>query len=240
MSTAMSTATVHPSFLLVHGSWHRPTCWAALQDALAALGRQSRTVDLPSVGPQRTPTAGMHDDAEEIAAQLRLVEGPVVVVAHSYGGIPVTQAVPDRTGVVRIVYLAAYVPAEGESLDSIHGEDPQAPGDEDLSCTASAFLDDPRTSLYGDLPEDQAEHAVGQLVEQSLRALREPVTRAAWRTVPSTYVLCEDDQALPPALQERMSAHATHVERIGTHHSPFLSAPAELAALLVKVAAEFE
>ncbi|MEU7583476.1 alpha/beta hydrolase [Streptomyces sp. NPDC041068] len=230
----MSTAAVRPSLLLVHGSWHRSTCWAALQDALASDGWQSHALDLPSVGPQSDPTAGMHDDAEEIAARLRKIDGPVVVIAHSYGGIPATQAITDATNVVHLVYLAAYVPAEGESLNTIHGF--PTPSEEDLSGTAPVVFDDPRTSLYGDLPDDRAEHLVRQLLEQSVRAFQQQVTHAAWRNVPSTYVLCEGDQALLPALQEQMSARASHVERIGTGHSPFLSAPAELAALLGDIA----
>ncbi len=232
----MCTAAVRPSFLLVHGAWHRPTCWAALQGALAAGGWQSRTVDLPSAGSQRTPAAGMHDDAEEIAAQLRQMQGPVVVVAHSYGGFPATQAATDHADVAHLVYLAAYMPAEGESLAGIHGHGISRPEDEDLSGTAPVVFTSPRTQLFGDLPDGQAEHAVNQLVDQSLRSFQQQVTRAAWRTVPSTYVLCERDQALPPALQERMSARATHVERLGTGHCPFLSAPAELAALLGRIA----
>ncbi len=232
----MSNAPVGPSFLLVHGAWHQPTCWSALQDALAADGRQSRTADLPSSGPQRTPTAGMYDDAEEISAQLRRMEGPVVVVAHSYGGFPATQAAIDHADVVRLVYLAAYMPTEGESALGIHGNDTPGPEGENLHAIAPIAFPDPRAALYGDLPDDQAERAVGRLVDHSLRSFQQPLTRAAWRTVPSTYILCERDQALPPALQERMSARATRVERLDTGHSPFLSAPAELAALLGKIA----
>ncbi|MFI1179147.1 alpha/beta hydrolase [Streptomyces sp. NPDC020799] len=228
----MSAANARPTFLLVHGAWHRSTCWAPLRDALAAHGLRSRTVDLPSAGPQGTPTAGVYDDAEEIAAQLRWIEGPVVLVAHSYSGIPAAQAATEGSDVVHAVYLAAYMPAEGESLHGIHGRDQSGP--EDLTGTSPVFFD-PRTALYGDMPEDQAERAVGQLVEQSLRSFQQPVTRAAWRTVPSTYVICERDRALPPTLQEKMSTRATHVKRLATGHSPFLSAPEELAALLHEI-----
>ncbi|WP_172386284.1 alpha/beta fold hydrolase [Streptomyces sp. MNP-20] len=232
----MSTAAVRPSFLLVHGSWHRPACWTALRGALAAGGWQCRAVDLPSVGPQPSPTAGMYADADEIAAQLRQMEGPVVVVAHSYGGVPVTQAVVGHPHVVRLVYLTAYMPEEGESLNDIYDEGASTPEEEDLYGSAPVLFDDPRTALYGDLPDDQAEHAVSQLVEQSVRSCQQRVTRAAWRTVPSTYVLCERDQAIAPALQEVMAARATHVERLSSDHSPFLSAPVELAALLGGIA----
>ncbi|MFI1797968.1 alpha/beta hydrolase [Streptomyces sp. NPDC020379] len=227
----MSATAARPTFLLVHGAWHRSTCWAALRAALAADGLRSRTVDLPSAGPQGTPTAGVYDDAEAISAQLRQIDGPVVLVAHSYGGIPAAQAVTEGSNVVHAVYLAAYMPTEGESLHGIHGRDTTGP--EDLSGTSPVFFD-PRTALYGDMPEEEAERAIGQLVEQSLRSFQQRVTRAAWRTVPSTYVICARDRALPPALQEKMSTRATHVERLTTGHSPFLSAPRELAALLGK------
>ncbi|MFD7667850.1 alpha/beta hydrolase [Streptomyces sp. NPDC059788] len=230
----MPNAAARPSFLLVHGAWHRSTCWADLQDALAADGRESHTVDLPGSGPQGTPTAGVFDDAEAIAARLREIEGPVVVVGHSYGGIPVTEAAAGHAHVAHLVYLAAYMPAEGESLGSLHGRD--ASKGVDLEGLQPPVFEDPRASLYGDLPDDVAERALGRLVEQSRRSFQEPVTRAAWRTVPSTYVICEDDRALRPAMQTKMSANATHVERIGTGHSPFLAAPAELAALLGRIA----
>ncbi|WP_051856501.1 alpha/beta fold hydrolase [Streptomyces sp. NRRL S-1868] len=225
-----------PSFLLVPGAWHRAACWDPLRDALDARGRRSRTVELPSAGPQSTPTAGMYDDAEAIAAQLRRMEGPVIVVGHSYGGIPVTQAAADHPHVVHLVYLAAYMTQEGESLLSVHGKPTPEPEDEDLTGTSPTVFADPRTSLYSDLTDDQAEHAIGRLTEQSRRSFQQPVTHAAWRTVPSTYVLCERDQALPPQLQKKMSAHATHVEHLPTGHCPFLSTPPRLATLLTDIA----
>ncbi|CAM5484533.1 MULTISPECIES: alpha/beta hydrolase [Streptomyces] len=226
--------TPPPSFLLVHGAWHRPACWKPLQDALAVEGLRSHTVALPSSGPQGTPAAGVYDDAEAISARLREIDGPVVVVGHSYGGIPVTEAAAAHPGVVHLVYLAAYMPAEGESLGSLHGREPSKPVD--LDGVQPPIFEDPRTSLYTDVPDDLAERAVGELVEQSRRSFQEPVTRAAWRTVPATYVVCEGDQALRPAMQTKMSANAAHVEWLGTGHSAFLSAPAELAALLGRIA----
>ncbi|KAA6223651.1 alpha/beta hydrolase [Streptomyces albofaciens JCM 4342] len=223
-----------PSFLLVHGAWHRPACWGPLQDALAADGLRSHTVALPSSGPQGTPAAGVYDDAEAISARLREIDGPVVAVGHSYGGIPVTEAAAAHPHVVHLVYLAAYMPAEGESLGSLHGRESSGPVDPDG--VRPPIFEDPRTSLYSDVPDEVAEWATGELVVQSRRSFQEPVTRAAWRTVPATYVVCEGDRALRPAMQTKMSANAAHVERLGTGHSPFLAAPAELAALLGRIA----
>jgi pimeloyl-ACP methyl ester carboxylesterase len=228
----MSTKTDgRPSFLLVHGAWHRSSCWARLQEALAVEGWESRTVDLPSSGTQSTPTAGVHDDARVIGEQLRRMEGPVVVVAHSYAGIPVTQAAGEHPHVSHLVYLAAHMYDEGESMYDFYG----LPTPEDISGTFP-LVDNPRMALYGELPDDEAERALSELGEQSLRSFAEKVTRAAWKTIPSTYIVLEKDLTLALSMQETMSARATNVERLATGHSPFLSAPAELAALLGKIA----
>jgi pimeloyl-ACP methyl ester carboxylesterase len=225
-----ATADGQPTVLLVHGAWHRSSCWEKLQDALAAEGWDSRTVDLPSSGTQSTPTAGMHDDARVISEQLRGMADPVVIVGHSYGGIPVTQAAGEHPNVSHVVYLAAYMPDEGQSMYDIHG----LPAPDDTS-GVFPLIDDPRASLYGDLSDDEAQREISRLVDQSLRSFAEKVTQPTWRSTPSTYIICEKDKALPPALQEVMAAQATNVERLESGHTPFLSRPAELAALLGKI-----
>jgi pimeloyl-ACP methyl ester carboxylesterase len=224
----MSTTSARPTLLLVHGAWHRSSCWAKLQKTLAAQGWESQTVDLPSTGTG-IRTAGLHEDARVIGERLRRIDGPVAVVSHSYSGLPVTQEAGDHPNVTRLVYLASYLPAVGQSMYELHG----IPAPDDPSGNFP-LIDNPRVSLYGDLSDDEAENAVGQLVEQSHRSFVEKVTRAAWKTIPTTYIVCEKDQAIPPSLQETMSAHATNVERLSTNHSPFLSAPGELTTLLEK------
>jgi pimeloyl-ACP methyl ester carboxylesterase len=221
----------HPTFLLVHGAYHRSTCWAPLREKLTASGWQSDAIDLPSAGEQRVPSAGLYDDTEVIAAHLRGMKGPVVVVGHSYGGLPVSQLSEDHPDVVRLVYLAAYLPTEGDSAAGIHG----IPVPEDVEGIAP-MIQDPRTSLYGDLSDEDAERAVGRMVEQSLRSFTQKTTRAAWRHTPSTYVVCEQDRQFPVALQEKYAAQATNAERLPTSHSPFLSAPDRLAGLLARIA----
>jgi pimeloyl-ACP methyl ester carboxylesterase len=227
----VSASADRPTFLLVHGAWHQSQCWEPLQKELAASGWKSQAIDLPSAGEQREPSAGMYDDAEYIAARLERMEGPVVVVAHSYGGLPVTEAIGGHPNVAAVVYVAAYMPAEGESAASIHG----IPVPEDVSGSAP-MIGDPRVLFYGDLSDADAELASGHLVDQSLRSLTQPTTRAGWRTVPSTYVVCELDQMFPVTLQEKYAAQATAAARLPTSHSPLLSAPGRLAGLLARAA----
>ncbi|MET7759619.1 alpha/beta fold hydrolase [Streptomyces sp. NPDC005389] len=112
-----------PEFLLVHGAWHRSWCWSELQDALSARGWTSHTVDLPSVVDEGTGgrLPGLLDDARVIREKIAAIEGPVVVVGHSYGGAPVTQATAGAADVAHVVYVAAFALDEGESLTTCFG-----------------------------------------------------------------------------------------------------------------------
>ncbi|GAA2209019.1 alpha/beta hydrolase [Nonomuraea monospora] len=214
--------------MLVHGAWHQPSCWARLEAELHALGHGTSTPALPSAGEH--PTAGMHDDAAVLAAELASIPGPVVLLGHSYGGIPITEAAAGASNVDRLIYLAAHMPDKGQSMYTIHG----LPDPED---TSGLFprSDEPRVSLYGDLPDAEAEEAVSRLVNQTARSFAEKVDVAAWRSIPSTYIITEQDQAIPPALQEQMAAQAAGTRRLPGGHSPFLSRPRRLAALIDEI-----
>jgi hypothetical protein len=90
----------------------------------------------------------------------------------------------------------------------------------------------PETVFFNDVDTRTARRAVSQLGYQSYVSMRQPLTETAWRTIPSTYVICERDNALPVATQELIADRADDVQRMSTSHSPFLSQPAELARLI--------
>jgi pimeloyl-ACP methyl ester carboxylesterase len=92
--------------------------------------------------------------------------------------------------------------------------------------------------FYSDVPRSEAEEAAVRLVPQSARSFSDALTKAGWHSVPSTYIVCEDDQALPAQSQQVLAARSGVVHRIVGSHSPFLAKPVELAALLAKVALE--
>ncbi|GAA3054419.1 alpha/beta hydrolase [Pseudonocardia yunnanensis] len=184
---------------------------------------------LPTTGPD--PRGGLREDADAIRAAIEAIGGPVVVVAHSYAGIPATEGLTDLPDVQQLVYLAAYVPDIGESLFSLHGA-PDPDSTEGLFPIGS----DPRAQLYADVPEAVADLAVSRLVDQLRQPFADRVTRAAWHTVPSTYVITENDAAIPVRIQEQMALRAKSIRRIPTSHPPFLSRPAELAALVDEIA----
>jgi pimeloyl-ACP methyl ester carboxylesterase len=227
MTTALNS---RPALLLVHGAWHRPSSWNRFQDALARRGYQAETIALPSAGLEPVPTAGMYDDAAVIRAKLKQMDGQVVVLAHSYGGVPLTQGAAGATNVSRLIYLSAYMLDRDESMFTFHGARIPA-----QTSGVLPLIDDPGTSLYGDVPDEDIADAIGQLVNQSMRSFVDNVTEVAWREIPSAYILCEKDQAVAMDLQEISAARATEVFRLATSHSPFLSAPAQLADLVDRI-----
>ncbi|WP_405883524.1 alpha/beta hydrolase [Streptomyces sp. NBC_01136] len=218
---------IRSTVLLVHGAWHGAWCWEKFAPELAALGWNVVTVDLPSSSADPDNTAGMYDDAREIRRRLDGISGPVTVLAHSYGGLPATEAAGGADNVERLVYVSAFQLDEGESLASQSaGQIPEG----DVGTLPAN--DDPRKYFYGDVPQDDADRAADRLVLQTLKSFNEPLTRAAWKGIPSTYIVCEQDLAIPPAFQEAMAARASRNYRIPAGHSPFLSMPAELARVI--------
>ncbi|MGC5311432.1 alpha/beta hydrolase [Micromonospora zamorensis] len=225
------------TFLLVHGGHHGEWVWEPLQKVLAEQGRQSRTISLPSAVRNAStgdPYPGMYDDARVIREALDEMTGPVIVVAHSYSGVPVTEAVSTDAGVVHVVYVAAYQLDIGESMFGTHGvPTPEAltglrpPENPDLNLPA-AFYD-------GDPGNPATAAAIARLVPQSVRADFEPVTRAGWREVPNSYVIPSSDISLTGTIAEQMAARADHVYRTPGHHAPFYSHPVEFAAVLDRI-----
>ncbi|MFI7617633.1 alpha/beta hydrolase [Nonomuraea terrae] len=214
--------------MIVHGAWHRPSHWEKLETELHALGYGTHAPALPSAGER--PTGGMHDDAAVVAKELASIEGPVVLLGHSYGGIPITEAAAGARNVERLIYLCAWMPDEGQSLFDLEG----SATPDDVSGLLP-LLSRPRTSFYGDMPDLEAEQAMSMLVEQTLRSFAEKVGAVAWRDIASTYIVAEQDQAIPLALQEKMAAQAAEIRRLTSGHSPFLSQPRVLAALIDEI-----
>jgi pimeloyl-ACP methyl ester carboxylesterase len=219
-----------PSLLLVHGGWLRPAHWKLVIDELS--GVDVHTVALPSSGDDPAALGDMFADADAISAAVAAIDGPVVVLAHSAGGVPTTQALAAASNVRRIVYVAAFLLDVGDSmLSSIGGE--HAPwwrvNQERTAFEATDAVD----VFFGDVEAGLAQRAVSQLWRyQSYVAATQALTEAAWKVIPSTYLICEADNALPLSVQEPWATRAEKVLRIGTSHSPFLSRPAELARLI--------
>ena len=227
--------TASPTLLLVHGSWHGPWCWAALEAALAGHGVPTRTVQLPSVGDDPASLGGLSGDCDVVTAAAAAIPGDVVVVGHSYGGLVITGA---RYGahVRRLVYLCAFMPEEGRSLVACLPPGPlppfvdAQPDHQNVVTTVAADF------FYQDCTKEQADAAIARLKPQSAAAITEGVPGCAWKSLPSTYICLTDDRIIPLEAQRMFAAQATDSIDMAGSHSPMLSKPEELAVVLAGIA----
>jgi pimeloyl-ACP methyl ester carboxylesterase len=224
-----------PDVLLVAGAWHGPWSWDKVQSALAARGWRTHTAELPSTSGTGSPRKGLYDDAAVIRTRIKQIGGPVVIVAHSYGGAAVSQGAAQMSNVRHLVYLAAFPLDIGESVLGLTGGlMPEWWVVDGEVITAGK----PCEILYGDVPLAEARKAVTKLRPISIVSFEQPLTAAAWLTAPSTYIVCQRDRAVPVPLQEALATRATHVRRLPTGHSPFLAAPGQLTALIIEAASK--
>jgi pimeloyl-ACP methyl ester carboxylesterase len=235
-------------FVLVHGAWHGAWCWDRVIPGLEAAGHSVRALDLPGAGEDATALEDVTLDAyaARICEVLGADEEPAVLVGHSMGGIAVTQAAercPER--VASLVYVAAFLPADGQSLVDLAGL-PEGAGDKVqpnmvvAGEPAAITLSDEaaREAFYGHCDEEQTAWAVGRLRPQALAPFVTPVSLdGASDGLLRAYVLCTEDQAIPAPLQRRMAAERANgaVAELETDHSPFLSRTPELVALLERL-----
>jgi pimeloyl-ACP methyl ester carboxylesterase len=228
-------ATLSPVVVLVHGAWHGSWCWAKVVPLLEEQGLTVRTVDLPSSGPDVDGLGSLDDDVTALTSVLDEVPGPKVLVGHSYGGLPISEAGAGRDDVVHLVYVCAFMLDVGQSLLDAAGGQPMSwwqVSDDGRSITPNR----PESVFYSDCSPEEAAAAVAQLTPQSMSSCTTPLSAAAWQTVPATYVVADRDPELPQAVQEMMATgKARELRHLDSAHSPFLSRPEELAALITDV-----
>jgi pimeloyl-ACP methyl ester carboxylesterase len=238
MITGMSTTTPTPlpTIVLVHGAWHGSWSWEQVVPLLTEKGFAVRAVDLPSTGPDVEALGDLADDVATLRAVLDEIAGPKVLVGHSYGGLPVTEASAGRDDVLRLVYVCAFLLDVGVSLLDAAGGEP--PAFWQISADGRWMTPgQPEQVFYADCPPDVTAAAVARLTPQSMSACTSPLRAAGWKTIPTTYVVADADAGLPAAVQELMAAgKAEDVRHIDSAHSPFFARPRELADMLVEVA----
>jgi pimeloyl-ACP methyl ester carboxylesterase len=232
-----------PTIVLVHGAFANPSSW----DPVASLLRDEGFEVVTPVNPLRGPTF----DAVAVRTALDQIDGDVIVVGHSYGGIPVTNAATGDPNVRALVYIAAYVPDEGETFSQIQERVPgqltpdrlaigtytASDGTESVGATinADAFAD----VFAADLPTAQASELAASQMPLDVAALSDPSGPPAWRDIPSWYLLATHDQIIPPELARMMAERAgATLEEIDASHAVLLSQPAAVADLISRVAHE--
>ena len=282
----MSTSGPGTPVLFVHGAWHGSWCWAQVLARVTGAGVRALAVDMAGHGLHaRRPAALTRRpfDASLLATELSPVAGvdldqagellisqigqlgagdPVVVVAHSLGGVVLTRAAQLAPALVaRAVYLTAFMPASGVpavaytrmpehegglALSCVVG-DPATVGALRLDVTSPdpAYRHKLREAFYGDVDPAAADAAIALLTPDCPAGLgtgTTTLTAAGWGSVPRSYIKCTQDMTLRPALQQRFitdadaafPANPTTVHTLDAAHSPFLSMPGQVAGIVLK------
>jgi pimeloyl-ACP methyl ester carboxylesterase len=219
----MSTTVV-----LVHGGFVDGSGWRGVYDELRTDGTEVRVVQHAS--------KSLADDATTTRNVLDTIDGPVILVGHSYGGAVITEA-GNHEKVAGLVYVTAFAPDQGESVNTLLGGFPQDGAQPPILPPVNGYLFLDRAKFHDSFAADiSAEDAAFQNDSQvpwGLDALGENVTEAAWRSKPSWYLHVSDDRMIPPVAQASMADRigATVVETPGSH-SIFVSQPKVVANII--------
>jgi len=221
------------NIVLVHGGFVDGSGWQSVHRLL--------TQDGFNVSVVQNPTVSLADDVAVTRRALDALDGPAILVGHSYGGAVITEA-GRHESVAALVYIAAFAPDKDESVGTLVADPaPGAPVPPILPpVDGFLFLDRSKfaASFAGDLPAEDAAFLADSQVPWGLEALGGPITEPAWRTKPSWYLVATDDHMIPPPVQRLMAerAGATVTEAAGSH-AIYVSQPAAVADLIKKAAA---
>jgi pimeloyl-ACP methyl ester carboxylesterase len=220
------------TIVLVHGGFVDGAGWEGVYNNLKKDGYNVSIV--------QNPTTSLADDVAATRLAISRVQGPVVLVGHSYGGAVITEAGTDPK-VAGLVYITAFAPDKGESVETlIQNPPPGAPVPPILPPVNGFLFLDPakfRASFAADVSEAKAAFLADSQVPWGLNALAGSISEPAWKTKPSWYLVATDDKMIPPPAQRQMAARAgaTVAEAAGSH-AIYVSKPEAVAALIDKAA----
>lgn len=234
-------------FLFIHGAWHGAWCWDDLIPALAAQGHTSHVLDLPGQGEDRTPLSEvtLESYATSVVDRVTRIDRPLWLVGHSMGGVSITQAAESLNGKLRgLVYLAAFLPTNGQSLMQLAMMDGESHLNKVMirdqeNGTVSVPEEQIRECFYGQCSETAYRKALARISrDQAGMPAVTPVSLSGKSdNIPKRYIECLQDKAISITAQRRMHRNAgvSGVTTLDSDHSPFLSCPSKLARVLEEI-----
>jgi pimeloyl-ACP methyl ester carboxylesterase len=228
----LKTGSAAPSVVLVHGGFVDGSGWQEVYNLLQKDGY--------NVGVVQNPTLSLEGDVAATKQVIDTQDEPVILVGHSYGGAVITEA-GTHPKVAALVYIAAFAPDKGESVNTLIADAPPGAPVPPILPPQDGFLFLDRekfaASFAADIPAEQAAFMADSQVPWGVAALSGAVSEPAWREKPSWYLVATEDRMIPPPAQRAMSerAGATTVEVPGSH-AIYLSQPQAVAALIKQAA----
>jgi pimeloyl-ACP methyl ester carboxylesterase len=237
---ALARTSAKPTIVLVHGAFADASGFGAVTSRLQ---RRGYTVISPA-----NPLRGPASDAAAVASVMKIVDGPIVLVAHSYGGAVITEAANEVGNVKALVYLNALALDEGESNLGITErfpnqfagvllprpfQQPDGTQGADLYIDPASF----RSFFAPDVPARIVARMASAQRPLSLAGAQEKSTAPAWKTIPSWYLIGRQDKVISPAAQRFMAKRANaHTTEINSSHASYVSHPAKVTKLILRAA----
>lgn len=234
------------TIVLVHGAWSDATAWQAIEPLLKAQGHEVIAVNLPGHGGDVTSFANINLQSYVDAVKNAIGDRTnVVLVGHSMAGIVISQVAEEIPGQIKeLVYLAAYLPQNGESLLSLAKQDADSHIGKYLQIdqatgAANVAKDGVIDVFAADAPAQVGDYLVNNIKPEPLAPLATPVTltNRKFGSVKKVYIHTADDHAVSFTLQKTMVKNNGHISKeysLASSHTPFISMPNKLAAILLK------
>jgi pimeloyl-ACP methyl ester carboxylesterase len=240
-------AATSQTYVLVHGAWQAPYVWNAVRSDLIKKGNQVVVVELPGHGTDTTPLHTLTLDVyrDKVIDVLSKVNGNVILVGHSMGGMVITsvaEKIPAK--ISKLVYIGAFLPASGQSLEDLSKLDPGSKLGPSLVLSADQLSLDVKKDNLTNLFINDGTQADKDLVLTNYRP--EPsipfgnkvtLTKENFGAVDKVYIKTLQDIVISPGFQDRMitGAGIKTVYQVNTSHSPFLAQPQAVSELLLKI-----
>jgi pimeloyl-ACP methyl ester carboxylesterase len=218
--------------VLVHGGFVDASGWQAVYHLLRSRGL--------AVSVVQNPTTSLADDVAVVRRALAKLDGPAVLVGHSYGGAVITEAGTDRA-VAALVYVAAFAPDAGESVATLIADPPPGAPVPPILPPEDGFLllDQEKfpQSFAADVEPSLAQFMAATQLPWGVAALQGAITQPAWKAKPTWYLIATQDRMIPPPAQRAMAARAgATISEIAASHSVYVSQPEAVAQVIATAA----
>lgn len=232
-AAAAGQRNAKPSIVLVHGAFADGSSWNRL---IPLLERSGYTVTAV-----QNPLSSLADDVATTKRVIEAQKGPVIVVGHSYGGTVITEAAAGNENVRALVYIAAFAPDTGEAIGELGKRYAPPALATALVPDAAGFLYINRAKFHNAFCADvpTADSRVMAATQKPIAAgcFATPVGKAAWKSVPSWYIVAQNDRAINPDLERFMAKRiGAKITEIKSSHVPFLSHPGAVTRVIESAA----